>query len=161
MSDTELESIEKRMSELETVWLQVRGQGKFAEPPKEKVEHPVTEVPDEFSDRFFGLMPSRADIPLLAAGVGAASADGVASYISGFIPATGFFGIPQAALAKLAGGWALYKLGTRLHPLASAAGGGVFISAVADLAKQFGLYLKPKAGAATTATTTTFMSAGV
>ena len=97
------------------------------------------------------LMPSKDDIPLAVAGLGAASAAGVASYIQDMLPqewalkdSTGKVIYNVGNIAELGVGWAIYKFGEQLHPLVSAFGGGMVIKSVGDIGSAFGLYIKPK-----------------
>lgn len=139
--------INSRLDGMENVWRTMQGKGAFAEDAEltrlkaelEKAQKQMQEPYGEFSLR--SLMPTKADLPMVAAGLGSASAGTVAGFVMRFIPAEGFFGIRAATLAQLVGGWLIYKFGARWSQYISAFGGGVIIRAIGEAFEGFGFSL--------------------
>lgn len=143
-----LTGISSRLDGMESTWRTMQGKGAFSEGDTElaKIKAELaqyqksTQAPyEEFSLR--SVMPSQADFPMIAAGLGSASAGAVGGYLMRFIPADGFLGLSAATLAQLAGGWLIYKFGSRWSQYISAFGGGVVIRAIGELFEGFGFSL--------------------
>jgi hypothetical protein len=152
-TETEFEQRFKNLdNKIDLLYQSVQGKGVFAQPSPQVQTSSLDKV-DETLEKFEAprlsiqsLIPDRSDIPMLVAGVGAASAAGVASYVQQYIPNInlGQIGLNPTNAAKLISGWVIYKIGGDYHPLAGAFGGGVLINAISDMARGAGLYVKPK-----------------
>jgi len=121
-------------------------QARFAEVEKKLNTQPTSALAQaEFEERGLGsfskLMPTKADVPLLLAGIGAGSASAVSGILQGKISQLATY---KPEYVQLIAGWALYKFfqGKGSYgQYISAFGGGVVIGAVGSLAKSMGLTL--------------------
>ena len=94
---------------------------------------------EEFS--FRKLMPNKADIPLVVAGIGAGSATAVSGFLQSKITQLATY---KPEYVQVLAGWLLYKLGAgsgSIRQYLSAFGGGVVIGAIGSLAQSYGLTL--------------------
>lgn len=104
-----------------------------------------TAQPQFEEDWFRALMPTRADLPIAVAGIGAGSSEAIAEFIHDLVfkDKTEVLGLQVITASRLVGGYLGYKLGSRIHPLASSFFGGVLIDAIGDIAEEKGWILKP------------------
>ena len=107
-------------------------------------------VEESITKSLGNLMPDRKDIPLAAAGLGAASAAAIGTMIGQYLPpelqlknSAGQVIYNAANVAELLAGWGIYKFGDKVSDLVSAFGGGMVIKSIGDLASALGLYMKP------------------
>jgi hypothetical protein len=129
-------------------------QARFAEVEKKLNTAPTTALAQaEFEERGLGslskLAPTKADVPLLLAGIGAGSASAVSGILQSRISQLATY---KPEYVQLIAGWALYKYfqGKGSYgQYISAFGGGVVIGAVGSLAKTMGLTLDRFVGGAT------------
>ncbi|MEK6565569.1 MAG: hypothetical protein AABZ41_02565, partial [Bacteroidota bacterium] len=100
------------------------------------------ETSPEFEESFSfrKLMPNKADIPLLVAGLGAGSATAVSGFLQSKVAMLATY---KPEYIQALAGWALYKLGagSGWRQYLSAFGGGIVIGAVGSLASSYGLTL--------------------
>lgn len=107
--------------------------------PKTEPEKPKQEFaePDFFRD----LMPTKADVPIVVAGVGAGSAEAVSGFLQSKVSQLATY---KPEYIQALAGWGLYKYfqrkGGNLQYL-SAFGGGIVIGAIGSLAKEGGYTL--------------------
>ena len=149
VAKADLDNLAARIDNLEATWNNVKGKGMFAEQKsatqqlhelKQQGQQPY----EEFSLR--SLLPTRADLPMLAAGFGSASAGVVGGYVQNFLKnmkdAQGkVFGMKLSTASQLVAGYLIYKLGGSYNQYIGAFGGGVLIRAIGEAFEQLGFTL--------------------